>query len=117
MAFDYIAVGKRIQHYRLMANKTQEELADSAGMSLNGLSNIERGKTAGKLDKYYNIAQALGITVDMLIDGTANRISEEDALFSNRLFTLAFSLSLGQRKMLLDFIELLNNYTINEQDQ
>ena len=70
LTFDYANVGKRIKQYRISIGKTQEELAEMAGISKNYLSDIETGKSAGRLDKYYNIAQALGVTVDMLIKNT-----------------------------------------------
>ena len=73
MSFDYTVVGKRIQRYRLALGKTQEELSELANISKNYLSDIETGKAAGRLDKYYSIAQALGVTVDMLIDNTSER--------------------------------------------
>lgn len=114
LTFDYAAVGKRIQHYRLAIGKTQEELAELASLSPNYLSNLETGKSAGSLDKYYSIAQVLGVTVDMLIDNTSNRASTNDYLFSNQLFPLISSLSLNQRKMLLDFVDLLNGYSVDK---
>lgn len=109
--FDYAAVGKHIQQYRIDLDKTQEEIAEQADISKNYLSKIETGKSAGRLDKYYSIAKALGVTVDMLIDNTSNRASSNDQLFYNQLFPLISSLSLNQRKMLIEFIELLNNHS------
>lgn len=114
LAFNYVAVGKRIQHYRLALDKTQEELAEASGISANYMSNLETGKSAGSLDKYYSIAQALGVTVDMLIDNTSDRASGNDYLFSNQLFPLISSLSINQRKMLIDFIDMLSDYTVDK---
>lgn len=108
--FDYTVVGKHIQQYRLDLDKTQEEIAEKADISKNYLSKIETGKSAGRLDKYYNIAKALGVTVDMLIDNTSNRVSSDDQLFYNQLSSSVSSLSLNQRKILIEFIELLNNH-------
>ena len=110
MNFDYSLVGKHIQQYRLDLDKTQEEIAEKADISKNYLSKIETGKSAGRLDKYYNIAKALGVTVDMLIDNTSDRVSSNDQIFYNQLFPLLSSLSLNQRKILIEFIELLNKH-------
>jgi transcriptional regulator with XRE-family HTH domain len=109
--FDYALVGKHIQQYRLDLDKTQEEIAEKADISKNYLSKIETGKAAGRLDKYYHIAKALGVTIDMLIDNTSNRVSSDDQLFYNQLFPLISSLSFNQRKILIEFIELLNNHS------
>ena len=67
VVFDYATIGKHIQQYRFELDKTQEEIAEKANISKNYLSKIETGKSAGRLDKYYSIAKALGVTIDMLI--------------------------------------------------
>ena len=108
--FDYATIGKHIQQYRFELDKTQEEIAEKANISKNYLSKNETGKSAGRLDKYYSIAKALGVTIDMLIDNTSNRASSDNQLFYNQLLSLISSLSLNQRKMLIEFIELLRNH-------
>lgn len=108
--FDYATIGKHIQQYRFELDKTQEEIAEKANISKNYLSKIETGKSAGRLDKYYSITKALGVTIDMLIDNTSNRASSDNQLFYNQLLSLISSLSLNQRKMLIEFIELLRNH-------
>ena len=108
--FDYATIGKHIQQYRFELDKTQEEIAEKANISKNYLSKIETGKSAGRLDKYYSIAKALGVTIDMLIDNTSNRASSDNQLFYNQLLSLISSLSLNQRKMVNEFIELLRNH-------
>lgn len=108
--FDYATIGKHIQQYRFELDKTREEIAEKANISKNYLSKIETGKSAGRLDKYYSIAKALGVTIDMLIDNTSNRASSDNQLFYNQLLSLISSLSLNQRKMLIEFIELLRNH-------
>lgn len=108
--FDYATIGKHIQQYRFELDKTQQEIAEKANISKNYLSKIETGKSAGRLDKYYSIAKALGVTIDMLIDNTSNRASSDNQLFYNQLLSLISSLSLNQRKMLIEFIELLRNH-------
>ncbi len=114
LQFDYTSVGKRIQHYRTSLNKTQEELAEQADISKNYLSKLENAQARGRLDKYYSVAQALGVTVDMLIDNSSNRASGNDYFFSNQLLPLVSSLSVEQRKMLIDFIELLKDYDVDK---
>ena len=114
MQFDYTSVGKRIQHYRTSLNKTQEELAEQADISKNYLSKLENAQARGRLDKYYSVAQALGVTVDMLIDNSSDRASGNDYFFSNQLLPLVSSLSVEQRKMLIDFMELLKDYDVDK---
>ena len=112
LQFDYTSVGKRIQHYRTSLNKTQEELAEQADISKNYLSKLENAQARGRLDN--SVAQALGVTVDMLIDNSSDRASGNDYFFSNQLLPLVSSLSVEQRKMLIDFIELLKDYDVDK---
>ena len=114
MTFDYKTVGGRIKHYRLSINKTQEELAEQADISKNYLSKLENAQARGRLDKYYCVAQALGVTVDMLIDNSSDRASGNDYFFSNQLLPLVSTLTVEQRKMLIDFIELLKDYDVDK---
>lgn len=88
LQFDYTSVGKPIQHYRTSLNKTQEELAEQADISKNYLSKLENAQARGRLDKYYSVAQALGVTVDMLIDNSSDRASGNDYILFNQLYRL-----------------------------
>ena len=90
MQFDYTSVGKRIQHYRTSLNKTQEELAEQADISKNYLSKLENAQARGRLDKYYSVAQALGVTVDMLIDNSSDRCIRKRLLLFKPTFTACF---------------------------
>jgi transcriptional regulator with XRE-family HTH domain len=108
---NYTNVGKRIQKYRLKLGKTQEELAEDANTSKNYLSDIETGKSAGRLEKYYDIAIALGVTLDMLVSDSDN-ISNKDRLFLNQISPSLFNLNVEQRKMLVEYIKLLEMYDV-----
>ena len=47
-------------------------------------------------------------------DSSSNRASGNDYFFSNQLLPLVSSLSVEQRKMLIDFIELLKDYDVDK---
>ena len=98
LTFDYKTVGGRIKHYRLSINKTQEELAELADISANHLSALENGRSAGSLDKYYSVAQALGVTVDMLIDNSSDRASGTTTSFQTNFYRLFLHFPLSNVK-------------------
>ena len=98
MQFDYTSVGKRIQHYQSSLNKTQEELAEQADISKNYLSKLENAQARGRLDKYYSVAQALGVTVDMLIDNSSDRASETTTSFQTNFYRLFLHFPLSNVK-------------------
>ena len=60
--------GKRVQALRLEAGVTQEQLADAAGLTVESISNIERGIYGPKFDNLEKIAKLLGVPVKELFE-------------------------------------------------
>jgi transcriptional regulator with XRE-family HTH domain len=60
--------GKRVQTLRLKAGVTQEQLADAAGLTVESISNIERGIYGPKFDNLEKIAKLLGVPVKELFE-------------------------------------------------
>jgi transcriptional regulator with XRE-family HTH domain len=59
-------IGQRIATLRKLAGLTQEELAGRAGLQRTHVSRIEAGKYAVTLEVVQAIANALGMTVDIV---------------------------------------------------
>jgi transcriptional regulator with XRE-family HTH domain len=59
-------IGRRIAALRSVAGLTQAQLADKAGMQRSHISRIEAGSLAVTLESIEAIAQALGMTVDII---------------------------------------------------
>ena len=59
-------VGKRIATLRKLAGLTQEQLAEKAGLQRTHVGRIEAGKYAVTLEVVQAIAEALGMTVDII---------------------------------------------------
>lgn len=64
---DYISMGKRIRKYREIKKWTQSELAEKINMTNTTISHIEVGTGKPELNTLVRIANALGVTVDMLL--------------------------------------------------
>ena len=60
-------LGKRIKAARENAGMTQEQLADAVNYSVDHMSVIERGVKAPKLEKLVDIANALRVGTDALL--------------------------------------------------
>jgi transcriptional regulator with XRE-family HTH domain len=60
------AFGKRIAALRLKRNLTQDQLADKAGLSIDTISAIERGRRWARLTTLHQLARGLGTTTDEL---------------------------------------------------
>ena len=62
-------IGKRIAILRKMAGLSQEQLSERAGLQRTHVSRIEAGKYAVTLETIQAIAEALGMTVDIIDPG------------------------------------------------
>ncbi len=60
--------GKRLQALRVKSNITQEQLADDVALTVESISNIERGIFGPKFENLEKIANSLNIPVKELFD-------------------------------------------------
>lgn len=65
----YKLVGKLIADERIRAKLTQEELAERVGLSRPSIANVEQGRQAIPLHKFFEIATAIGVDATELIPG------------------------------------------------
>ena len=63
-----IDFGKRLQVLRLQAGMTQEELANEIGVTVESISNIERGVYGPKFDNLEKLAAVLDVQVMEFFD-------------------------------------------------
>lgn len=59
-------IGLRIYRLRMLKEWSQEELARRAGLQRSHISRIEAGKYAVTLETIQSIAEAMGMTVDIV---------------------------------------------------
>ena len=65
---NFVALGKNIRKYRKTAKLSQERLAEMCECSNGHIGMIENAKTTPSLEMIVKISNALGVTVDMLIN-------------------------------------------------
>jgi transcriptional regulator with XRE-family HTH domain len=63
-------VGTNIRNARIAAGMTQEELAERSGFSQQYISGLERGKRNPTIVSIYELAQALGVSHEVLVSAT-----------------------------------------------
>lgn len=63
------AFGKRVASLRVKRNLTQDQLADKAGLSIDTISAIERGRRWARLTTLHQLAKGLGTSTDELFRG------------------------------------------------
>lgn len=78
-------LGEKIYNLRKKKGLSQVDLADMLGVSRQSVSNWETGSSNPEIGKLSPLAQALGVTVDFLLDETAD-FSEADSDEANDKF-------------------------------
>ena len=62
-------IGQRVKALRTMAGLTQQELADRAGLQRTHIGRIEDGAFGNQVETIQQVAEALGMTVDIIDPG------------------------------------------------
>ena len=97
---DLIDIGLRIQNCRKQKGFTQESLAEKMNVSIQMISNLERGNKAIRIDNLVKLSEILNISTDFILTG-----KETMQDISSQADSLA-RLNDKDRKM----IEMLINY-------
>jgi len=99
---DYVLMGKRVHKFREAKGWTQAELAYEVHMSNATISHIECGSGKPELNTVVNIANALGVTVDMLLCDSLEYAQEP---YHKELAEIVKSCSIDELRLLCDIIE------------
>lgn len=65
-------IGKRIQNRRKQLGFTQEHLADEMNVSVQMVSNLERGNKSIRIDNLVRLCQILDVSTDYILIGKEN---------------------------------------------
>ena len=65
-------IGKRIQNRRKQLGLTQEQLADEMNVSVQMVSNLERGNKSIRIDNLLRLCQLLSVSTDYILTGKEN---------------------------------------------
>ena len=97
-------VGKRISERRKLMRLTQEQLAEQMDVSIQMISNLERGVKAIRIDNLIHLSQTLNISTDYILTG--KQTTDDLVALADQISQLEES----QRKM----IEVLVAYCLKE---
>ena len=97
-------IGKRISERRKLMRLTQEQLAEQMDVSIQMISNLERGVKAIRIDNLIRLSQTLNISTDYILTG--KQTTDDLVTLANQISQLEES----QRKM----IEVLVAYCLKE---
>ncbi len=80
-------IGLRISNRRKQLNYTQEQIAEKMDVSVQMVSNLERGNKAIKIDNLVKISEILDISTDYILLG--NYTKNDSTNMSEKLSTLS----------------------------
>ncbi|MBQ2974184.1 MAG: helix-turn-helix transcriptional regulator [Clostridia bacterium] len=104
MSIDYKLLGIRIKQKRKEIGKTQEVLAESLGVTVGYVSQIERGITKVNLETLSEICAILDTDLVFFLTGI---VVNQKNYFQEDLIRKYSNLSDNKKKLLINFIDLL----------
>lgn len=104
---DLVEIGKRIQGRRKQMGLTQEQHADKMDVSIQMVSNLERGNKSIRIENLIKLSEILNISTDYILTG---KETTEDM---QGLTEQMASLYQKERKMM----KLLMDFCLSENDE
>lgn len=101
---DFAFIGKRIREVRSSKQLTQEYIAETAGVNVSHISNIELNKVKVSLTLLVQICNALDVSVDYLLE---NEYHCPNSALETELLNAIKDLSNEQQKTLLRIAKAL----------
>ena len=95
-------IGGRIRALRKERGISQERLSEFAGLHPTSLSDIERGKANGFICNYFNLAEALEVSLADLVDTSADIDDSQSWREVRTLLKKVYSLDEKRRAVYLD---------------
>ena len=86
--------GSNVKTYRKRLKMTQEQLAEKMNVSIQMISNLERGNKAIKIENLIKLCEILGVSTDYILLGRGSKYNEVS--LSNKIK----SLSIVDQKMI-----------------
>lgn len=103
---ELVDIGKRIQQRRKQMGYTQEQIANMMNVSIQMVSNLERGNKSIRIENLVNLCKILQVSTDYIL------IGKNTDLDNKVLFNKISKLSRKGRQL----VELLIDYCLDPED-
>lgn len=104
-SIDLKSIGERISNQRKLMGITQERLAEQMEVSIQMISNLERGVKAIKIDNLVRLSRILNVTTDYILTG--DKTDGDISVLSERITQLSIE-DIG-------LIEVIVSYLLNKE--
>lgn len=102
-----INLGQRIREERQKLNLTQEKLSETINVTTTYIGQIERGERRPTLDTLIKISNALGVSIDYLLQESITPASDN---LMNLWIQLTHDLSDDEKEMIIDLIKVIKSH-------
>ncbi len=79
-SIDLVQIGARIAQRRKELNYTQEKLAEQMNVSIQMISNLERGNKAIRIDNLIRVSEILGVSTDYILTGKITQTDHDSVV-------------------------------------
>ena len=104
---DYKMLGKRIRDERLLLRLTIEQLSEKVNKTGNYIGQIERNDGKPSLETVVDVANALGTTVDNLLQDSLR--TQEDSM-TREINTLLYTIDNTGKQFILEMVKRYTYY-------
>ncbi|MPM06693.1 hypothetical protein SDC9_52996 [bioreactor metagenome] len=102
MSIDYSDIGRRIRYFRTSKQISQEELAETAELSVTHISHIETGNTKLSLPTIIKIANSLSVSVDELL---CDSIEKSKEIYDNEVSAQMEDCSVKETRIISEIVK------------
>ncbi len=95
-------IGKNIRTIREFKGLTQEELGELVHCSTGHIKNTESGTTGISLDLLIDLANALKVSTDSILNGI---ITVQDKYYDNRIYDIIYDCDNNERAFLIEVLQ------------
>lgn len=104
---DFKNLGKRIRQERRRNKLTQEELAESIGMTKAVFGSVERGERTITVERLVRVANRLGVTVDYLL---SDSITDENSRVMDQINGILYRQPITRKYMAVNVLREMFKY-------
>ena len=104
MNIDFSNIGKRLQETRIQNKITQKQMAKQLGISINYISQLEKGKASAEFEKFVRVCDFLNVSIYEVLNEKNENIMR---YMDKEMYELIIKCSIEKQKFIYHMVKLL----------
>ena len=104
MNIDFSNIGKRLQETRIQNKITQKQMAKQLGISINYISQLEKGNASAEFEKFVRVCDFLNVSIYEVLNEKNENIMR---YMDKELYELIIKCSIEKQKFIYHMVKLL----------